>query len=116
MELAVADAERSAKRAAATQELIQEVIEENLKKSLEIAKTPLYTRVHSDGKIELLSTGWSFRDGIKLGEIAAKMYGLTKAEGAHGDLREEDFEHIDFPAQNEKAPGKKPEEEKEKEE
>jgi hypothetical protein len=113
LELEAANGEKAAKRTAANKELVHQVIAENLKKSLEMAKIPLFDRVTSDGKIVLVSPRWTFKDGIKLGEIAAKMlYGLPKAEDGQGDLREEGFEHMDFPAQDEKEP-EKGEEEKE---
>ena len=85
-----------------------------VKKGREMANSPLYRQVTRDGKITLEPNNkWLIKDAIEFGEAGKRMaQDLTKAEDGQGDLREEGFEHMDFPAQDEKEP-EKGEEEKE---
>lgn len=100
-ELAAAEAIERAKQAAEIRKNGCAFAGEAIKKGREIVKSPLYKQQTKDGKITLVPTEWSLRDGIKLGEVGIKLgLALTEVAGDQGDFRDERFEQVDFPAED----------------
>jgi len=102
LKLAAAQGREWAKRAAEIRETGSALAQELIQKAREIVKSPLYKQETKDGKITLDPAGWSLKDGVKLGEAGIKL-GLTLTEvgGAQSDFRDERFEHVDFPPEEE---------------
>jgi hypothetical protein len=102
VKLAAAKGRDRAKQAAEIRENGSALAQELIQKSREIVRSPLYKQETKDGKITVVPTGWLFKDAVTLGETGIKLgLSLSEVGGDQSDFRDERFEHVDFPPEEE---------------